>query len=277
MAVSQENINRWIDQSNIDYIGYFIKAWIPFNAWYNNSYPHLSQERQKISAVKNDPNTIRNGIHSYMETANIQGEEFRSYLSSLYHQLNQTNIEGRDGRITMDISLNHRNPTDTINNQDVGHNRYYLLRTDGQRMGQVTAMHVVIKRRSNNATIFNYSHTTYDQDHFLGHPDFVVLSPQRREQARLFFQDLVPIKSDSLIENNRQENPLNYYKCDAYNFRRDIGFPDCYSIHVCKSLIETLYLLRNVLFHGELVPNNDAQKAYKEAYLLLHMLLQKLR
>lgn len=62
MLVNQENINRWIEQAEIDYIGHFIKAWIPFNTWYNNHYPTLNTDKEKISTIKSQGNSVRNGI-----------------------------------------------------------------------------------------------------------------------------------------------------------------------------------------------------------------------
>lgn len=40
--------------------------------------------------------------------------------------------------------------------------------------------------------------------------------------------------------------------------------------------IEILYKLRNILFHGEVVPDNNANKVYEPAYQILHVLIQAL-
>ncbi|WGH76672.1 hypothetical protein P8625_05810 [Tenacibaculum tangerinum] len=90
------------------------------------------------------------------------------------------------------------------------------------------------------------------------------------------FQELKPIQVETLLETNKNETPINYYQCDSYVLRRDTT-NSCYAIYVVKALIEILYQLRNVLFHGELVPNKGAQNVYKEAYLILKMILDKIR
>lgn len=277
MPVNQENINRWIEQAQIDYIGHFIKAWIPFNAWYNNHYPTLTRDREKISTIKSQGNSVRNGIHAYMESDSQEGLEFRSYISALYYQLQQNQIDGRDGRIWFDSALKEKNPVNEINNRDIGHNRYYLRRTDGVYMGEISEMKVILKKKSDRTTIFSYIHSAYDLDHLQSQANFQDLSRTRQEQIRLLFGELVPIKIDTVLETNRVESPKNYYQCDSYTLRRDISNPNCYSIHVCKALIEILYQLRNALFHGELVPNNGAQKVYKEAYHILKMILNRIQ
>ena len=45
---------------------------------------------------------------------------------------------------------------------------------------------------------------------------------------------------------------------------------------LCKGLIEILYKLRNVLFHGEIIPDSDTNKVYEPAYHILYMLIQAL-
>ena len=277
MPVNQENINRWIEQAEIDYIGHFIKAWIPFNAWYNNHYPTLNTDREKISTIKSQSNSARNGINAYMETESQDGLKFRGYVSALYYQLQQNQIDGRDGRIWFDSALKDKNPNNLIDNRELGQNRYYLKRTDGNYMGAILEMKVILKKKSDDSTVFHYSHTDYDLVHLQSLADFQALSQARKEQIRLLFLKLEPIKLDTILETTKSETPKNYYQCDSFTFRRDISNPNCYSIHVCKALIEILYQLRNVLFHGELVPNNGAQKVYKEAYLILKMILEKIR
>lgn len=45
---------------------------------------------------------------------------------------------------------------------------------------------------------------------------------------------------------------------------------------LCKGIIEILYKLRNVLFHGEIIPDNDTNKVYEPAYQILYTLIQAL-
>ncbi len=277
MPNNQENIKSWIEQSKIDYIGHYIKAWIPFNAWYNNVFPSLNSDREKISAIKKEANTVRNAINSYMETEAQEGSSFRSYISGLYFQLQQNEIYGRDDRIWFETILKEKNSDNLINNEAFRHNKYYLSRTDGRNLGDVTEIKVVLKKKSNNQTVFTYIHPNYDLEHLQSNSEFKKLSQNQQENIRLLFEKLTPIKTYSIIENNIKENPKNYYECDSYNFRREVLDENCKSIYVCKALIEILYQLRNVVFHGELVPNDGAQNVYKEAYHLLRMILDKIR
>jgi hypothetical protein len=45
---------------------------------------------------------------------------------------------------------------------------------------------------------------------------------------------------------------------------------------VAKGIIEIIYLLRNSLFHGTIVPDRETNKVYEPAYHVLHSLVQVL-
>jgi hypothetical protein len=277
MPVSTENIRRWIEQSDIDYITYFIKAWIPFNAWYSSRYEPLDGERPKINAIKNtqdDP--VRRGINTYLEGDGQVSQEFRSYLAALHHALEQAGIDSREGRVSFREIIKEKNSTNLVDNETKRQITYFLRRVDGTRLGEITQMEVFLKDRA-GSTFFNYRHTEYDWGHLQNMPTFTGLSPVQQENTRLYFESLHPIIITDAIETNLQEAPRNYYRCDSYIFKRDTNDNFCNGRIVVKGLIEVLYQLRNILFHGELTPNETVQPVYKNAYFLLKMLLEKVR
>ena len=53
---------------------------------------------------------------------------------------------------------------------------------------------------------------------------------------------------------------------DGYKFIRDPGA-------IFAGLVEVLYSMRNLLFHGELVPDPQANNTYEPAYHLLRYLI----
>lgn len=274
--VSQENINRWIEQSDIDYIGHYIKAWIPFNAWYNNNFRTLNSDREKINEIKKNPNTVRNAINSLMEGDSALSMEFKSHLASLISHTGELNIQGRDGLINFENIIKVKNAINQ-KKEDFGVNKYFVRRTDSSTLGQVTQVRINVNRKSNNSRVFNYSHTEYDLEHLQNFPSYQSLSSQVKTQIRMYYQELIPFSTESIIENSLSETPINYYKCDNFNLRRDVTNTSCYAHLIIKALIEILYQLRNVVFHGELVPNRDAQKVYAPAFHVLKIILEKLK
>lgn len=280
MPTTLINVRGWIEKSDIDYTTYFIKAWIPFNAWYDLEYynqPALNSDRAKINEIKRNPNTVRNGINTYLENNDQDCVEFRNRLSALHHALQQTQLDGNDGRISFHQIVKEKNAVNQI--IETSNNiRYFLKRTDGDGHGNVTQMQVTISDRHNNA-ICNYQHTAYNLEHLQANQNFQNLSQARRDNARIRFERLHPITViDSIRDvNERQDAPLNYYECDLYTFKRDAADAHCPANIVCRAVIETLYQLRNQLFHGELVPNQAVQPIYQNAYFLLKLILEKVR
>ena len=49
---NKDNIKQWLEQSDVDYFTHFVKAWIPFNAWYRHAYDTLRTEREILDEVK---------------------------------------------------------------------------------------------------------------------------------------------------------------------------------------------------------------------------------
>lgn len=274
--VSQENINRWIEQSDIDYIGHYIKTWIPFNAWYNNNFQHLKRDRDIINAIKNGTNTVRSAINTLMEGNSAVSMEFKSYLASLHFHTLEANLEGRDGVINFNNVIKVLNTTNQ-KTAEFNQKKYFLQRTDGSYVGAVTQVQINVKKSSDNSAVFSYNHTDYDIEHLQNYPHYQSLTSQVRTQIRIYFQELKPFSVELITEDEKVETPFNYYKCDNFDFKRDVANTSCYAHIVVKALIEILYQLRNVVFHGELVPNKEAQKIYASAYHLLKIILEKLK
>lgn len=277
---STENLRRWIEQSNIDYVTYFIKAWIPFNAWYTSHFPTLDGERAKINATKNNANPVRNGISTYLENDGQDGETFRSYLSALHFALQNHILTNETGIISFHEMIKEKNPKNLIDNETVNSIIYFVKRDDGSRLGEVNQVQIFLKDK-HKKTFFNYAHTAYDFEHVkmsaTTNANFAALSNKQQENLRIFYQELQPIIITDLIESAPLESPKNYYKCDSYNFKRDTADAYCRGSFVGKALVETLYQLRNILFHGELIPSEGIQPIYKNAYFLLKMILEKVK
>jgi len=276
MPVNTENIRRWIEQSDIDYISQYIKAWIPFNAWYNAEYAALNSDRQKINTIKNNANSIRNKINTLLERDGQESQEFKSYLAALHSELQDIHIQASDGRIWFNDIVKSSNPESQINNEEIRRITYFLQRTDNGRLGDVGRFQIYLKDRD-NTNIFSYDHTAYDLNHLYAYPAFQGLSATRQDNIRLFFERLKPVLITDAVETRLETAPMNHYRCDAFNFKRDATDAHCPSHIICKCLIEILYQLRNVLFHGELIPNAQSQRVYKNAYFCMKYLLDSLR
>ena len=273
MVSTKGNIRMWIEQSDIDYITQYIKAWIGFNAWYNNEYNKLKGDREKINKIKNSPNTIQNKFNSLMEKDGQKDKEFKSYLASLHNELQQNQIGSEEKPILFD-GLKDTNPKDQL--EKVHHGvGYSLKREDNSKFGYIKNIEIHLKGKSGEK-IFNYKHTEYSLSHIEDNKAYQKLPKPQQEQIRVYFEALEPTIVKPIIQNNTEEQPKNYYSCGGIFFVRDPDATPSSKI-MFECLIETLYKLRHALFHGELTPNANSQKIYKNAYFCLKYLLESIK
>ena len=92
--------DEWKALADIDYLGAFVRAYIPFNAWMNISYPTLDTDRAKINEIKKNPNTFRNKICALINTNNQDGSKFRNLLGELHDLLENNPIHNQDKQIS---------------------------------------------------------------------------------------------------------------------------------------------------------------------------------
>ncbi|WP_287693246.1 hypothetical protein, partial [Microcystis sp. M078S1] len=76
-----ENSEKWKNLASIDYFTHFIKAWIPFNAWYKNFYPDLTTDRKAIDEIKSTSNKFRNKLVSLLINGDNDGVAFKSRIA----------------------------------------------------------------------------------------------------------------------------------------------------------------------------------------------------
>ena len=92
--------DEWKALADIDYFGAFVKAYIPFNAWMNVSYPSLQMDREKINEIKRNPNPFRDKICALLNSVGQDGSQFCSLLGELHSLLESHYIHNQDKRIT---------------------------------------------------------------------------------------------------------------------------------------------------------------------------------
>src|SRR4051812_22494415 len=107
---NQDNVKQWLEKSDVDYFTHFVKAWIPFNAWYRNTYDTLRTERDILDEVKRDGNRIRSRTMARLEGNDPDSEELRNHIAALHRRLSADPLEGRTGRVTFERVLIGANP-----------------------------------------------------------------------------------------------------------------------------------------------------------------------
>ena len=256
-----ENIEKWKTLTDIDYFTYFIKAWISFNAWYRNHYQNVNSDREAINKIKNEGNTIKNKAIAMLgrNSTDEKSLTFKSSVASLHKALLELAIHNDNKRLCFDnfvIEADRANLVQNFNNRNI---KYYL-KIDENR-GAVTSVLITVTK-SNNTTILNYTHNSYDESHLINNNNYKNLSNSQQAHVLDAFRLSNPFKLENLLTSDESNSIL----IGSFRFINN-------EEKILKCLIEIIYGLRNALFHGEIVPNKEHRKIYEQAYKILKILL----
>ena len=257
-----ENAEAWKALSNIDYFTYFVKAWIPFNAWYRNSYPALESDADIMQQIKTQHNSFRNRIISLIENPETYNESkvFKANLAELHYQLERNHIYNRGVRISFTNIVVEENPQTIETRTYRGFS--YKVEIDVGNKRKVTS--TIIDGKS--VVRFDVSQNNgYNLDEIVNHSQYNALPPECKRILKACYEEVNPRKAISLLATDAS----NSVKIGNYNFVND-------SELIAKAIITVIYNLRNSLFHGQLVPDRNTQLVYEPAYHMLRMLVLSL-
>lgn len=255
--------DEWKALADIDYLGAFVRAYIPFNAWMNISYPTLDTDRAKINEIKKNPNTFRNKICALINTNNQDGSKFRNLLGELHDLLENNPIHNQDKQISF------TNVTIGKNTQNISEDSW---RGIGFRVqygnGATTETFSLIKKRD-GSSIFNLRQSNYNIDELQTNADFLAQKNEYKNHLLNCYKNVEPFIQKNFTIGFNVSDTNSYIECGNFKFIKE---PE----DIARGIIEIIYNLRNSLFHGELVPNEEANQVYGAAYRILYMLIQSL-
>ena len=255
-----ENSEKWIALADIDYFTQYVKAWIPFNAWYKNYYPALNSDRDIINEIKSTPNSFRDRLESLLQGTGTENDVFKSHVANLHHELGRKLIRHKQERVSFEFIIVERNPNKlerfTRNNITYSAERGPNGRTEKEIQITVSGIRLILSHTQTNG---------YDLDDLRNQEQFNRLSVAQKTNLEACYKEINPYKPVNLLTGTPE---------DCIQIGR-LMFANDYEL-VCKGIIEVLYILRNLLFHGEIVPDKDTKKIYEPAYHILRELIQTL-
>jgi len=257
-----ENADKWQALSNIDYFTHFVKAWIPFNAWYRNNYPALESDAEIMQQIKTQNNSFRSRLISLIENPDTYNESrlFKQYLSELHYQLERNHIHNKGVRISFTSIVVEENSKIIETRAYRGFSYSVEIEANNKRRIHVT----VTDRKSINRLNVNQNNG-YNLDEIVNSPQYQRLPNECKNILKSCYDEVNPKKSIELLTNDENDA----IRIGNYYFRNDSSL-------IAKAVITVLYNLRNSLFHGQLVPNSNTQLVYEPAYHVLRMLVVSL-
>lgn len=263
----RQNISSWNDLSEIHYYSYFITTWISFNSWYNYAFVDkgFKNDREVINHLKNGSNQAKNHFLSLLKGTSQEAVSFRENIGQLHFCLQNQNINNNEQRIWFENFIVELDRSNLLVNETIRGIHYHVdIEIKNGSISKVNA--TVLNSADNNLLV--YQHAEFNITHLRQNQDFQhKLSQSQRSYLESYMNTANPKKPKTLLTTN---DPPDCITVGQFKLINDENT-------VYKAIIEMLYCLRNLLFHGELTPSPGANKVYEAAYRILKQIVEGLK
>ncbi|WP_156109451.1 hypothetical protein [Hymenobacter sp. APR13] len=266
MNTSTENIRLWMDQSEPDYYLFFLKAWIPFNAWYVAEYPDLKKrDTEIIKALQDNADSRpRRIIHNLLSNnANHESLRFKSFFAELHFQLEKNPVFHNGSRLSFLTLALTENPVKHSSHVDANGFVYKVERTASFSQAYIEA--------KGGKVILDVKMPKYKADDLLMDINYIKLDKSTKKIICKLFKEIDPLKPISIISSSNSSGAS--VRIQSLNPCKIINDMET----VAKGCIRVLYSLRCMLFHGEISPNEANRRIYENAFYILQMTVNKLK
>ncbi|MFA7242220.1 MAG: hypothetical protein WC091_19080 [Sulfuricellaceae bacterium] len=256
-ANNTANVKQWLEQSDIDYFTHFVKAWIPFNAWYRHIYT-FEHENDILNKIKTDGNKIRTRFMATIVKDDPDSVEIRNQIAALHRRLSIDPLEDRKKR---SISFENVCVGRNANNKEIlcYYGCIYSVERQNKPVKQIVCS-LANKSGVVKSTIIQLGE--WDLEGIQTHADYLALQPNDRARILACYKQANPYIFRSLLAVATDSCTL---QMDSYKFEHDPAA-------IFAGLLDVLYAMRNLLFHGELVPDPQTNRTYEPAYHLVRYL-----
>lgn len=247
---------EWMNRAEIDYIGPFVKAWAAFNAWYRH-VSGLAQERAMLDFVKTQPNAVRRGIIPLLRNDNDTADALRlkQAICDLQLRLDSIHFEVTRRNINEQISLR------AVCIQPKNFSREIIERNSHEfKAVKIQGGDIQITVTSLRTSQIKFQHTQpqYDPNMIYALPEFMeTLTEAQRTTLRQFYDGCNPRPMCDLVQGGGPALSVA-----AMDFQ-------CSPEQLLSGLIETIYMMRNALLHGEVDPDEQILACYEPAYRIV--------
>jgi hypothetical protein len=252
-----ENRDRWLQMSEIDYLGQFVKVWLAFNAWYRGAYTE-TWDRKIIDEIKWTPNPIAARYRPLLEHTSEEAEQFRGEIGLLHHRLERYELHHGKGIEKTRIRLSNiviRTEPPAV--EEIAY-RSWKCAVERIANGNVT----VVITSPDGMTKVNLAAHKYDPAQLDGDVAFGTLSDNLQARCRSCYRNVNPYNARDLTAGDAE-----LIICGTHQFR-------CGPEFLFAGVVEAIYLMRCSLFHGELNPTREASECYEPCYRILRRFLE---
>lgn len=253
----------WIDAIDIkvDYFSAFMKAWIAFNAWYNEEIEGNS-DKARIENIANHTNRFKTYTMNLINSGDTDGNTFRENVAKLHEALlkaaitTQEYIGVKQAVSFASVAVKNANSKECFKYRNV---QYECSRTHGKIL-------TIVSNLNTKVETLNYEQDEHNVESLKQQSDFMKLTLSQREKCLECYEKLTPYITTSVLSSSE----TNAKQFGAYCFINDAS-------KISQAIITILYMLRCCLAHGDVSPDEASNNVYKYAYEVLIAPLKRLR
>ncbi len=237
---------------------------IPFNAWYFTEY-NTKKDKEAIDQICTTKNKVRNRIETLLKSEDVISKEFKFHLAHLQKELVDRSILNYGKKVSFaEITLDDYFPSPQTHSAD---NIIYKGIPD-----KGTGYKMLIISKDGSKTHMDKTFNPYNLSVFLMENQYISLPNKRMKKIAIkIFESINPQKPVSLISSSKTKGEFILLESDLkLKFIKDTEL-------IAKALINILYTLRCLLFHGELDPTETNQTLYKHAFYILKTIINELK
>ncbi|KAA6302358.1 MAG: hypothetical protein EZS26_001471 [Candidatus Ordinivivax streblomastigis] len=265
MATSSENIKLWMNQAEPDYYLHFLKVWIPFNAWYVDSYPSLKRkDTDIINELQNTASEPKKIIKNFLDNNGHEALEFQKNLAELHFQLDANSINHNGSRLSFKSLYLMENPVKHKNDKDKIFNIYKVEKTTHYFQAYIEA--------KGGKVLLDFKQSQYEIEDLTKDIAYIKLDKKIQRKIYNLYEEINPKKAISIIcnQNSSKKDCIALKSENSCKLIKDTET-------IAKACIKVLYALRCMLFHGEIAPTETNRKIYKNASCILQLIINKLK
>lgn len=280
MAINT-HIKNWIDRSDPDYYIMFIKAWIPYNAWYMHNFYNEDEKRTSdksiIRFIQNNPNKYKDKIISLINGNDDDSKQFKQRITLLHYQLESHAVPDYDNRISFNNICIEDN---TVNTKVLPLGRYSIKGRKDTLVPKTSPRWIfeVIKVRT-STTIHRIALYKCSLTELHRNSDYKKIDNDNiKSKIEECLNEINPKKTISIVVKPKVKSEGVYCKpknCITIDDNKNLYFTND-TDKISKSIIQIIYDLRCKLFHGELDPTYANLGIYEQAFYIQRMLIKEL-
>ena len=273
------HIEGWYKRAEADYFMMFVRQWIPFNVWFMDAYYQVNgsrpTDREAIYFLKANNNRFRDKIVNLLNGHDAEKSVFFFHLACLHKELQSHPISNKGNRVTLS-NIHIENNSSTVYTFDFGH---YTYKCEMQHPhGSGIQWDCLVMKKAGHVTVHQFSLPKWDLHSFETHPDYLAIDKETvKVKLRNCFMEINPKKPTDIVLPMRTRNgselpPLNSIEISKEEKLYVVND----AVKVSQVIIELLYILRCLIFHGELEPKQAFYGIYEHAYHIQRILNKEL-